>query len=139
MTDGGSRITGGCLCGRTRYRATGPALFGLLCYCADCQKASGTGHVPIMGVGKSGFSVEGPVVVSENIGGSGRKARRNFCAECHSLLFGTPEVAPDLVTIYAGSVDDGDLFVPQKAQFTRARQAWDSVPAGLPACEEAAP
>jgi hypothetical protein len=133
------RITGGCLCGQTRYMANGPVLFSLLCYCVDCQKASGTGHVPIMGVSRSGFTVEGAAVPSKNIGGSGRMAIRNFCGHCHSLLFGTPEVAPDLVTIYAGSLDDGQLFTPQKAQYIRARQAWDTVPAGLPAYQESAP
>ena len=139
MTAAAIRITGGCLCGQTRYQANGPVLFSLLCYCVDCQKASGTGHVPIMGVARSGFTVNGPAVASKNIGGSGRMAVRNFCARCHSLLFGTPEAAPDLVTIYAGSLDDSHLFTPQKAQFTRTRQAWDSVPAGVPAYEEAAP
>ena len=139
MTAAAIRITGGCLCGQTRYQANGPELFSLLCYCVDCQKASGTGHVPIMGVARSGFTVNGPAVASKSIGGSGRMAVRNFCARCHSLLFGTPEAAPDLVTIYAGSLDDSHLFTPQKAQFTRTRQAWDSVPAGVPAYEEAAP
>ncbi|MDF1610384.1 GFA family protein [Hoeflea sp. YIM 152468] len=133
------RITGGCLCGQTRYEASGPVLFSLLCYCVDCQKASGTGHVPIMGVARSGFTVDGPTVMSTVTGGSGLRAIRNFCANCHSLLFGTPEAAPDFVTIYAGSLDDRHLFTPQKAQFTRTRQAWDSVPAGLPAYQEAAP
>lgn len=133
------RITGGCLCGQTRYAADGPALFSLLCYCLDCQKASGTGHVPIMGVAKPGFTVEGPAVASRCTGGSGMMAIRNFCASCHSLLFGTPEAAPDLVTIYAGSLDDGHVFTPQKAQFTRSRQAWDQVPSGVPAYQEAAP
>lgn len=139
MTAAAIRITGGCLCGQTRYQANGPVLFSLLCYCVDCQKASGTGHVPIMGVARSGFTVNGPAVASKSIGGSGRMAVRNFCARCHSLLFGTPEAAPDLVTIYAGSLDDSHLFTPQKAQFTRTRQAWDSVPAGVPAYEKAAP
>ena len=87
----------------------------------------------------SPLAVHGPVVNSKITGGSGMMAIRNFCASCHSLLFGTPEAAPDLVTIYAGSLDDRQLFTPQKAQFTRARQAWDTVPAGLPAYEEAAP
>ncbi|MCY0092934.1 GFA family protein [Hoeflea ulvae] len=139
MTAAGVGISGGCLCGQTRYRAEGPVLFCLLCYCMDCQKASGTGHVPIMGVPRSGFSVTGPAIASATPGGSGLMAVRNHCGKCHSLLFGTPEAAPDLVTIYAGSLDTNEMFVPEKAQFTRARQAWDLVPAGLPAYQEAAP
>lgn len=139
MTAAAVRITGGCLCGQTRYETSGPVLFCLLCYCADCQKASGTGHVPIMGVAKSGFTVDGPALASRTIGGSGKMAVRNYCANCHSLLFGTPEAAPELVTIYAGSLDRSEVFVPRKAQFTRTRQAWDGLPVGVAVFHEAAP
>jgi hypothetical protein len=135
----GGIFTGGCACGKVRYRGKGPALFGLICCCLDCQKASGTGHVPIMGIARSGFEAVGPVVQHRVPGGSGDMAVRNFCGECHSLLFGTPEVAPDLVTIYVGSLGDSSHFVPQKVQFTRYRRPWDTCGAGLPSYEGAAP
>jgi hypothetical protein len=137
-TEGGI-FTGGCTCGKVRFRGKGPALFGLICCCLDCQKASGTGHVPIMGVARSGFEAVGPVAQHRVAGGSGDMAVRNFCGECHSLLFGTPEVAPDLVTIYVGSLDDPSPFVPRKVQFTRYRRPWDTCGAGLPSYEGAAP
>ena len=38
-------MTGGCLCGSLRYEAEGePSAIGK-CYCTDCQKESGTGHM----------------------------------------------------------------------------------------------
>ena len=49
---------------------------------------------------------------------------RNFCADCGSLLFGTPEVAPEMVTIYAGSLDDPESFQPTDAFFTAQRPSW---------------
>src|ERR1700724_2265394 len=52
-------ITGECLCGTVRYEAAGNPLFAVLCHCRDCQRASGTGHVPVMGMPKSSFSVRG--------------------------------------------------------------------------------
>src|SRR5262245_65069892 len=52
-------ITGGCLCGKVRYESQGDALFGVLCHCRDCQRVSGTGRVPVMGVLKSTFRVTG--------------------------------------------------------------------------------
>jgi len=51
-------------------------------------------------------------------------AVRNFCSECGSLLFGTPEAAPEMVTIYAGSRDDPSLLSPTDALFVSQRQAW---------------
>lgn len=117
-------ITGQCLCGAVQYQATDPALFSVICHCRDCQRASGTGGVPVMGVPKTSFTYAGPVKQSRVTGGSGLPAVRNFCSECGSLLFGTPASAPEMVTIYAGSLHDPAAFSPQAAIFTSQRPAW---------------
>ncbi len=131
-------FTGGCLCGAVRYSATGPALFGCLCHCRDCQRASGAGHVPIMGVTKAGFRLSGTPLVFVSRGGSGHNAVRNSCPRCGSLLFGTPEAAPDLVTVYVGSLDAPEVLRPTEAIHTRSRQPWDTGGAGLRAWPGAA-
>lgn len=117
-------LTGRCLCGAARYQSTGPALFSVICHCRDCQRASGSGGVPVLGVPKLSFTSAGPIKQSRTLGGSGHTAVRNFCMECGSLLFGTPESAPDLVTIYAGSLDDPATFEPSEALFVGQRPAW---------------
>jgi len=117
-------LTGHCLCGAVSYRAAGPVLFSIVCHCRDCQRASGSGGVPILGVPKPSFSCKGPVKQSRVPGGSGMPAVRNFCAECGSLLFGTPESAPEMVTLYVGSLDDSSLFAPTDALFADQRPAW---------------
>ncbi|MFO1387961.1 GFA family protein [Cellvibrio sp.] len=104
--------------------STGPALFSVVCHCRDCQRASGTGGVPVLGVPRESFSCSGPVKQSKVVGGSGYMAVRNFCSECGSLLFGTPESAPEMVTIYAGSLDDSSLFSPTDAIFVSQRKEW---------------
>ena len=128
-------IAGGCLCGCVRYEAQGDALFGVLCHCRDCQRTSGTGHVPVMGVLKSTFRVTGETNSYGALGGSQKQAIRHFCPNCGSLLFGTPEIAPDIVTIYVGSLDDPSAFNPQYVQFTRDRPDWDKMDAHLPEYE----
>ncbi len=132
-------FVGGCLCGSVRYAADGPALFGVLCHCRDCQRASGGGHVPVMGVAKAGFRFTGTPRAFVSPGGSGHDTVRNSCATCGSLLYGTPTVAPDLVTIYVGSLDDPAVFRPQMAIHTRHRLPWDTGGTGLPAYEAGAP
>lgn len=117
-------FTGGCLCGAVRYRAAGPALFSVVCHCRDCQRASGTGGVPVLGVARQSFQVQGAVKASPLPGGSGLPARRHFCPECGSLLFGMPASAPDLVTLYAGGLDDPSVFSPTDALCTRQRPDW---------------
>ncbi len=117
-------FTGRCLCGAVQYRSQGPALFSVVCHCRDCQRASGSGGFPVLGVARATFACSGPVRQSRTPGGSGQTAVRNFCAECGSKLFGTPESAPGMVTIYAGSLDEPGAFAPTDALFTRDRPSW---------------
>lgn len=88
-----------------------------------------------MGIAKSAFRVSGEPKSYASAGSSGHRAIRHFCPICGSLLFGTPEVAPDVVTIYAGSLDDLSVFRPEFAQYTRSRPAWDAVAGSLPEFE----
>ena len=127
---------GHCLCGAVQYRSAGPALFSVVCHCRDCQRASGTGGVPVLGVPKASFSHSGPVKQSRAVGGSGLPAVRNFCSECGSLLFGTPESAPEMVTIYAGSLNEASSFVPTDAIFVNQRPSWATL--ALPLAEHVA-
>jgi hypothetical protein len=118
-------ITGGCLCGALRYRAEGePGLQGL-CHCRNCQRLTGAGHVGWMCFDEKTITVEGETRAYAATGGSGRPAMRFSCPTCHSIVYGTAEVMPGLINIYAGSLDDTSHFKPQMAIFTRSRPAWD--------------
>ncbi len=117
-------FAGRCLCGAVQYNSPGPALFSVICHCRACQRASGTGGVPVVGVPRSSFSRSGQVKQSRVPGGSGLMAVRNFCGDCGSLLFGEPEAAPDMITIYAGSLDDPSSLAPTDAIFVSQRPAW---------------
>ena len=117
-------LTGRCSCGAVQYTSTGPMLFSVNCHCRDCQRASGSGGVPVLGVPKASFTCSGPLKQSRTRGGSGQPAVRNLCSECGCPLFGTPESEPELVTIYVGSLDDPAVFHPQEALFTGQRPPW---------------
>lgn len=117
-------LTGRCLCGAAGYESPGPALFSIVCHCRDCQRASGSGGVPVLGVARSSFASTGPIKQIRTKGGSGHPAVRNICMECGSLLFGTPESAPELVTIYAGTLDEPAHFDPRDAIFVAQRPTW---------------
>lgn len=117
-------ITGGCLCGAVRFEADGEPLYSVLCHCRDCQRVSGTGHVPVMGMPLANFKATG-ATKGFNAGGSSGSAMRYFCPECGSLLFGTSDLAPDAVSIYVGAIDDPSSFKPDAAVFVQSRHAWD--------------
>jgi hypothetical protein len=118
-------IIGGCLCGAVRYHAEGDPLYAVLCHCRDCQRSSGTGHVPVMGVPKASFSVQGETKGYAVRHASGRTSVRYFCPACGSLLYGTAENAPDAISIYVGTLDDPSVFRPEAVIFKRDRHAWD--------------
>jgi len=117
-------LSGGCLCGRVRYETASAALFGVVCHCRDCQRASGNGYVAVIGVPKSTLRVTGEARRYATTGGSGQPTIRHFCPDCGSLLFGEPLVAPDLMTIYLGGLDRLDAFEPDYVQYTRRRPGW---------------
>ena len=125
-------LTGGCACGRVRYEADGQPRFSVFCHCRDCQRASGTGGVPVMGAAIATFRVTGAPASYVAKGGSQKDAIRHFCPACGSLLFGTPQVVPDTVTLYVGSLDDPAVFKPEFAMFTRDRPQWAKLAADIP-------
>ena len=132
-------ITGGCLCGAVRYQAAGDPLFAVFCHCRDCQRTSGTGHVPVMGMPKPLFTVRGETKSYAVRGTSGLSAIRHFCPTCGSLLFGAPEVAPDAVSIYVGTLDEPSVFQPEAVLFKRDRYRWDVIAGALPEFETMPP
>jgi len=119
-------ITGRCSCNKVSYVYQGTPLFQVICCCEDCQRASGSSHVPVMGAKKSEFIVvSGTTKTHLSTGGSGKQSIRHFCPDCGSLLFGTPEVANAMVTIYAGSLDDKSIFNPTAVIFGRSKVHWE--------------
>jgi hypothetical protein len=132
-------IAGGCLCGAVRYEVAGDSLYAVLCHCRDCQRSSGTGHVPVMGMPKSSFTVRGATLSYAVSHDGGRSSIRHFCPKCGSLLFGTTEIAPEAVSIYVGTLDDPSVFRPQAVMFKRDRHDWDVTAMALPEFETVPP
>ncbi len=132
-------MTGGCLCGAVRYRIAGEQIMGFHCHCRNCQKSTGAGHLSIMAVPASSFSVTGEVKQFTADGEPGFRAPRHFCPTCGSHLYGTPETLPDMVTVYVGTLDDPSVFKPETVIFARSRYHWDVSEDGLPAFETLPP
>jgi len=125
-------MSGGCLCGAVRYRIDGPPEFCVLCYCRDCQRASGSGHVPVMGARRAQVTITGDTASYCVRADSGQMAIRHFCRTCGSLLYGRSDDERDpIMSIYIGTLDDPSLFQPTTAICTRSRAPWDRSVAAL--------
>src|ERR1700679_2413739 len=131
MDDQTKRLTGGCLCGALRYEAIGEPEYAGHCYCADCRKASGSGFIPFMGYAREQMRFSGQSVEFRCPAARGGTSVRNFCAVCGGLVFGGEVDKSDSFTLYAGSLDTPEAFVPTMAIFTAGRPDWAVIPPGL--------
>ena len=124
-------MSGGCLCGAVRYETRAEPAWTVICYCRDCQRASGSGYVPVIGVRRADLGITGETRSFEVSSASGGPATRHFCPRCGSLIFGGIVGVDTSHTIYAGSLDDPTVFRPTIAIFNRDRPVWALMPPGL--------
>lgn len=122
---------GGCLCGQLRWSVAGEVLFSGFCHCRDCQRSSGAGGRPFVGVGSEDVELRGASHAFTSTGTSGRTIERHFCPSCGSTVFARPPRPADFTIIYAGSFDEPQLFAPSIAIFTRSRPGWEGRRPGL--------
>jgi hypothetical protein len=123
-------IFGGCACGAIRYSYEGEPLISLNCHCRDCQRETGSAFASILIVPTAGFRlIQGSPRHFEVKADSGRTARRCFCADCGSPLFGS---GPDFMNIRVGSLDDPSAFRPTQDIYVSRAQPWDYMNPTLP-------
>lgn len=129
MTD--KPYTGGCQCGALRYEATADPVYAGHCYCEDCRRTSGSGFSPFMAFRASDLKLTGPTAQAYCTAARGNKTTRNFCATCHSLVFGGEDGIDEVLNIYAGTLDEPSRFAPKIAIMTQGKPDWALIPEGL--------
>lgn len=128
--------TGGCLCGRVRYRIGSALRNGRSCHCSRCRKAfsgSGSAYAEVVADSFSWTSGEQSLTHYETSPGWGMA----FCRSCGTTLCGLHEGKVHGVTL--GSVDgdagvqiDMHIFVDSKAD-------WDHIGGDAPQFSEVPP
>jgi hypothetical protein len=106
------RFTGGCLCGKVRFVATGRPYRVGICHCLDCRKHHGAlFHASAI------FPQD-----SVTIEGEAREYRgRHFCPSCGSTVFGR---SADEVEVNLGSLDAPNQLQPSYELWTVRRESW---------------
>ncbi|RZJ11010.1 MAG: GFA family protein [Rubrivivax sp.] len=105
-------VTGGCLCGRVRFVATGQPYRVGLCHCLDCRKHHGALFHASAVFPEQAVRIEG---VTASFAG------RHFCPQCGSPVFGR---SGDEVELNLGSLDAPNQFVPTYELWTVRRERW---------------
>jgi hypothetical protein len=124
-------MAGGCLCGKLRYELDGePTLIGK-CYCTDCRKESGTGHMTFISFPADAMTISGEVRTFTCKGDSGNAVIRSFCPSCGTTIAGHPTILGDVKAVRAGTLDDPSGLVATVAVYGSRAPAWDQPPAGI--------
>jgi hypothetical protein len=101
-------VTGGCACGRIRYRLRIDSDEAYLCHCRMCQRATGSVSIAFKNVKKADVSWDREPDWYQ----SSPIAQRPYCRECGtSLGFAFPDSENMDVTV--GSLDDPSRYRPK--------------------------
>ena len=125
-------ITGGCLCGKVRFRITAEPIAMRLCWCRLCQYlAAGNATVNLV-FPSNALQVEGEPRDYRSVAASGNVMHRRFCPECGTQLFSEAESRPHLVIVRNGALDDTELMSPGATIWADEAPEWAWIDETLP-------
>lgn len=132
-------ITGKCRCGACSYEIAIDSLpRAYACHCHVCQRWTGSAFSVQALVAEERLAVTGPVVLQE-ASKEDRTSIQRFCGTCHSRIYNTNTLWPEIAVVRAGTLDRSEELDCVAHIFTAYRQAWVAIPAGVPSWEEAPP
>lgn len=103
---------GGCICGAVRYELNARPLGTNACHCFACKKLTGATNLLMVIGARDAFSFEGSVQRYRRRAPSTRVIDIVRCSLCGVRMWHEPQVAPELVYIAAGTLDDPKWVVP---------------------------
>jgi hypothetical protein len=121
-------ITGGRVCGGTRYVLKSQPFALVDCHCIDCRRTAGAPYLQWGSVSRQ------DVVVTK---GEPRKIAyanriRSFAACCGTQLFFEDSKDSNTVDVTIASLDDPTPFAPQKAIFLEDKLPWVVIDKSIP-------
>ncbi|HEY4215226.1 MAG TPA: GFA family protein [Steroidobacteraceae bacterium] len=117
-------ITGGCLCGAVRYRATQAPIVTRQCWCRLCQylgAGSSTVNVCFQTVA---LHIQGELADYRSVADSGNVMHRRFCPKCGTPMFSEAESRPHLLFVRAGTLDDAEIARPSATIWVSQAPTW---------------
>ncbi len=126
------RATGGCLCGKVRYKVVGELMPIINCHCSKCRRFHG--HV-----GAYTATRRENLVLMETTGLKWYRSTqdetpnvyRGFCEVCGSSLFWDPRGKPN-ISIAAGSIDTPTGLETERHVWFSQKTDYYTVTDGLP-------
>jgi hypothetical protein len=121
-------ITGGCLCGTTRYKLTGSPKQTSICHCIDCRRSSAAPFVAW-----AGFQRENIALVSGELMQVRHAGRiRSFARCCGTPIFFLENEDSEWIDVTICSMDQPEMLAPDVAIWTEDRLPWIAPAGALP-------
>ena len=103
------QMSGGCACGRVRYKASVEPQEAYLCHCRMCQRSTGSVSIAFVNAKLDAMSWESEPDWYE----SSPIARRPFCAQCGTSLGFQFREGSEKMDLTVASFDDPSPFKPK--------------------------
>ncbi|MGE5208329.1 MAG: GFA family protein [Alphaproteobacteria bacterium] len=125
-------ITGGCVCGGTRYVLRSRPLTVVDCHCIDCRKSAGAPYVTW------GTMPRKDLIITQ---GEPRKIPyenriRSFASCCGTHLFFEDSADSDNIDVTVASLDDPRPFAPTKAIWLEDKLPWVVIDESIPSFQK---
>jgi hypothetical protein len=129
-------LTGGCLCGAVRFRATGAAIATTLCHCSLCRRAAGAPLTAWAMFPRDAVVLErGDLTLYASSPG----VERGFCGRCGTTLSFGADFLPGLIDLTIASFDEPARVPPQFHMWESERIPWLAIGDDLPRYPELPP
>lgn len=122
-------LSGGCACGRVRYRLRSPPMFVNCCHCRDCQRQTGSAFVinALIETDRIELLAAAPEPVPVPTD-SGRPHDVHHCPRCRTAVWSDYGRRPALRFVRVGTLDDPAALPPDAHIFTRSKLPWVVLP-----------
>lgn len=106
------QYSGGCVCGKVRFVATGQPLRVGICHCLDCRKHHGALFYAAAVFPQDAVNITG--LTHHHLG-------RHFCPDCGASVFAT---SADEIELHLGALDAPNQLKPTYESWVIRRESW---------------
>jgi len=122
-------LSGQCMCGAVAWSYSGSTTRNLVCYCADCRRATGSPLTAFLGCLSAQLTWTGAITHYESSPG----VQRGFCPVCGTRLYFRSLKWPTETHVHAATMSDPAAYRPDAQVLMRSRLGWLDQLGTLPA------
>jgi hypothetical protein len=116
-------LTGGCQCGRIRYRVHARPLVFYLCHCKECQRQTSSAFGESLRIDRNALEISQGLSLFRRTSESGTAREGWFCPGCGVRIWHGSQGSSE-INIKAGTLDDTSWLAPAGHIWTRSRQTF---------------